>query len=94
MRRVALLLEKEPPDASSRSARTMADTKSGGSGDQPAEGGPPRRRPDRAGRGGSAEAFDIWLQRGLHQLYDNVAKEPVPDELLKLIEQDRSDRGK
>ncbi len=34
-------------------------------------------------------AFDIWLQRGLHQLYDNVAQEPVPDELLKLIEEDR-----
>lgn len=34
-------------------------------------------------------AFDVWLQRGLHQLYDDVAKEPVPDELLKLIEEDR-----
>lgn len=34
-------------------------------------------------------AFDIWLQRGLHQLYDDVAKEPIPDELLKLIEEDR-----
>lgn len=34
-------------------------------------------------------AFDIWLQRGLHQLYDDVATEPVPDELLKLIEDDR-----
>jgi len=34
-------------------------------------------------------AFDVWLQRGLHQLYDEVAKEPVPDELLKLIEEDR-----
>lgn len=34
-------------------------------------------------------AFDIWLQRGLHQLYDDIAKEPVPDELLKLIEDDR-----
>ena len=34
-------------------------------------------------------AFDVWLQRGLHQLYDDVAKEPVPGELLKLIEEDR-----
>lgn len=34
-------------------------------------------------------AFDIWLQRGLHQLYDDVAREPIPDELLKLIEEDR-----
>ncbi|ONG46205.1 hypothetical protein BKE38_25625 [Pseudoroseomonas deserti] len=35
-------------------------------------------------------AFDLWLQRGLHAMYDGVAKEPIPDELLRLIEQDRS----
>ncbi len=34
-------------------------------------------------------AFDLWLQRGLHQLFDSVANEPVPDDLLKLIEEDR-----
>ena len=66
----------------------MADTESRDADDKP----PPRRvvRRERSG----AEAFDIWLQRGLHQLYDSVAKEPVPDELLKLIEQDRTDRSK
>jgi hypothetical protein len=31
-------------------------------------------------------AFDLWLQRSLHQLFDNVAKEPIPEELLRLIE--------
>ncbi len=35
------------------------------------------------------EAFDLWLQRGLHQLYDDVTREPIPDELLKLIQEDR-----
>ncbi len=34
-------------------------------------------------------AFDLWLQRGLHQMFDDVAREPVPEELLKLIEDDR-----
>jgi len=34
-------------------------------------------------------AFDIWLKRGLHQLYDQVANEPIPPELLKLIEDDK-----
>jgi hypothetical protein len=34
-------------------------------------------------------AFDLWLQRGLHQLFDNVAKEPIPEELLRLIEDAR-----
>ena len=33
-------------------------------------------------------AFDQWLARGLHQMFDAVAKEPVPDDLLKLIEDD------
>ncbi len=36
------------------------------------------------------DAFDVWLQRGLHQLYDDVAGEPIPDDLLRLIEEDRS----
>ena len=35
-------------------------------------------------------AFDLWLQRGLHKLYDEVAKEPIPEEILRLIEEDRS----
>jgi hypothetical protein len=34
-------------------------------------------------------AFDIWLQRGLHKIFDDIAREPIPDELLRLIEQDR-----
>jgi hypothetical protein len=38
-------------------------------------------------------AFDLWLNRGLHQLYDDVAREPIPDELLRIIEADRSRAG-
>lgn len=34
-------------------------------------------------------AFDIWLRRGLHKMFDEVAREPIPPELLNLIEQDR-----
>jgi hypothetical protein len=37
----------------------------------------------------SETPFDLWLQRGLHQLYDDVASEPIPDALLRLIEDDR-----
>ncbi|WP_347709381.1 NepR family anti-sigma factor [Acetobacter sp. AN02] len=33
--------------------------------------------------------FDLWLRKGLHQLFDDVASEPVPQELLDLIEQSR-----
>jgi hypothetical protein len=41
---------------------------------------------------GVDRAFDLWLQRGLHQLYDTVAKEPIPDALLQMIEEDRTSR--
>jgi hypothetical protein len=34
-------------------------------------------------------AFDTWLRRGLHAMFDEVAQEPIPEELLRLIEADR-----
>lgn len=37
--------------------------------------------------------FDLWLKRGLHQLFDDVANEPIPEELLRLIEEDRDDQN-
>ena len=45
------------------------------------------RRPDDRKVDG---AFDLWLTRGLHELFDDVAREPIPDSLLKLIEDDRA----
>lgn len=42
------------------------------------------------GEDGVDRAFDLWLQRGLHRLYDQVAQEPLPPELLRLIEEDRA----
>jgi hypothetical protein len=49
---------------------------------------PPAVVPWKPPREGEA-AFDLWLQRGLHQTFDSVAREPLPEELLKLIEEDR-----
>jgi hypothetical protein len=50
---------------------------------------PARPKPGRrAGREAGA-AFDAWLQRGLHALFDDVTREPIPEELLRLIENDR-----
>jgi hypothetical protein len=40
------------------------------------------------------QAFDVWLHRGLHKLYDDVAAQPLPDDLLRMIEADRRARGK
>jgi hypothetical protein len=50
---------------------------------------PPPPLVTRAAESGTSAAFDIWLQRSLHQLFDTVAKEPIPEELLRLIEADR-----
>ena len=51
--------------------------------DKPPPDEQPRKRKSDA-------AFDLWLKRGLHKLYDDAAQEPIPDELLKLIEDDRN----
>ena len=34
-------------------------------------------------------AFDVWLERGLHDLYDQFAEEPVPDSLKAIIDAHR-----
>jgi hypothetical protein len=49
----------------------------------------PRRTDSKTPRKKGDAAFDLWLQRGLHKLFDDVAREPIPDELLRLIEDDR-----
>jgi len=32
--------------------------------------------------------FDMWLQKQLHAMYDEITAEPLPDDLIKLIERD------
>jgi hypothetical protein len=44
--------------------------------------------------GKGEDAFELWLHRSLHQLYDSVTAEPIPPELLHLIAEDRSRRGR
>ena len=61
----------------------------------PARGEPgpqPRLRGGRAVEEG--DAFDLWLRRGLRRAFDAVAAEPVPDDLLRLIEEDRGERDR
>jgi hypothetical protein len=49
--------------------------------------------PEGSARNRGEGAFELWLQRELHRLFDGVAREPIPPELLRLIEQDRQDHG-
>lgn len=53
---------------------------------------PPAVEASKARRAESEAAFDLWLQQKLHQFYDSVAEEPLPPELLRLIEEDRGRR--
>lgn len=34
--------------------------------------------------------FDMWLHKQLHAMYDEIAAEPLPDDLINLIENDAS----
>ena len=38
--------------------------------------------------------FDMWLQKQLHAMYDEIASEPLPKDLLNLIETDAETKGK
>jgi len=40
-------------------------------------------------RRSDSQPFDLWLKRGLHRMYDDIAKEPIPEELMKLIRTDK-----
>jgi hypothetical protein len=37
--------------------------------------------------------FDLWLHKQLHAMYDEIASEPLPDELVGLITRDASTSG-
>ena len=52
-------------------------------------GDPPEKGPVKSGQRATPRAFDIWLDRGLHRMYDSVAQEPVPEDLLRLIKEDQ-----
>jgi len=43
-------------------------------------------REGKAGSRGAAEPFDHWLHKQLHDLYDSVASEPLPDDFVRLID--------
>jgi hypothetical protein len=40
-----------------------------------------------AAAGTLGRAFDVWLERKLHEMFDAVAREPLPADLLSLVNQ-------
>ena len=37
--------------------------------------------------------FDLWLHKQLHAMYDEIASEPLPNDLLNLIDRDAAEAG-
>jgi len=52
-------------------------------------GDPPRAR----SKASTERPFDIWLQKQLHAMYDEIAGEPLPSDLLGLIDKDAAKSG-
>ncbi len=52
-------------------------------------GGPARSKPRSSDR-----PFDMWLHKQLHAMYDEIASEPLPDDLLNLIDKDAASNDK
>ena len=50
--------------------------------------GKPGEKSDKQSRS-TDSAFDNWLNRGLHQIFDDVMNEPIPPELLKILQNDK-----
>lgn len=71
---------KDPPEQGA----TKAGDGSSGS-EKTNEQARPRTK---AGR--SSTAFDLWLQRGLQDMFADVSREPVPDELMRLIDESKA----
>ena len=50
----------------------------------------------KAAKPSAERPFDMWLQKQLHAMYDEIASEPLPNDLLNLIDHDaaNADVGK
>lgn len=66
------------PSVSGEHVMTDDTSKAGG-------GRPPSDRPAPKA---SERPFDMWLQKQLHAMYDEITNEPLPDDLLNLIDKD------
>ena len=51
-----------------------------------------RRPAAPAGCQPESDAFDLWLGASLREAFDAVTAEPIPEDLLQMIEEDRAER--
>ena len=44
-------------------------------------------------KAGNEKPFDAWLRKQLHAMYDEIAAEPLPSDLIDLIDRDTVEAG-
>ena len=44
-------------------------------------------------KAGDEKPFDAWLRKQLHAMYDEIAAEPLPSDLIELIDRDNTTAG-
>jgi len=47
-----------------------------------------KNRPAAGIKAAADRPFDRWLQKQLHAMYDEIASEPLPNDLLNVIDKD------
>lgn len=81
--RAVCLVQESAEWPSFRRQRTMAND------DKPQQKSKAGRAPRATMEAAPSERpFDLWLQKQLHAMYDEIAHEPLPADLLQLIESD------
>ena len=76
----------------------MADDDKRRSAAPPSKAGPKAgdAKSGRVNKVSAERPFDMWLQKQLHAMYDEIASEALPNDLLKMIDHDAAaaDGGK
>jgi hypothetical protein len=42
--------------------------------------------------GTEEDAFDLWLRQSLHEAFGAITEEPVPEDILRMINEDHAER--
>ncbi len=71
-------------------ARSKRDKEAQGEAEEPSR--KPSRRAAAEWLVGEEDAFGLWLRQSLHEAFDAAVAEPIPDDILRLIEEDRAER--
>jgi hypothetical protein len=71
-------------------ARSKRDKETQAEAEEPSH--QPSRRAAAEWLGEDEDAFDLWLRHSLHEAFDTTVAEPIPEDILRLIEEDRAER--